>query len=456
MEKMLRDEPIEVIREQYDEKNMILSQYGEQVSAWDLYETIFDDLEQEIPVVIIDEDENEKRIRDLYETIFDDLEQEIPVVIIDEDENEKRIRTMTISDAVEFGSVRNDTLIGGCTYFNNWISKKSAKSLYTFIIDYDNAYSGVLLNALQNDWKSANGEPFPKPTYIVNSGTGLHLYFVMTEPIPVYHSMTQNIDKLYRALAIQQSRRVYVQTQIQWFGQDFRCAGGLNKYDWENTVFRIGEKWDIDDLGKAVGLEDVHFIRYGEKRQKKKGERRKRQKIVGWKTDRAFYDYALRNCKEKTTEGHRYLSMCALSVIAYKCGVDQDELERGLESLLPVYNKGAMRQIKPKEIQSAMKMYNEKAMATPRESLEHWQGWEYHPIKRNGRKREVHLQRARAVQLIDYPEGEWRNKEGRPDKRAEVSQWRSDHPEGKKADCIRETGLSKPTVYKYWDEVKKS
>ena len=147
---MLRDEPIEVIREQYDEKNTILREYGEQVSAWDL-----------------------------YETIFDDLEQEIPVVIIDEDENEKRIRTMTISDAVEFGSVRNDTLIGGCTYFNNWISKKSAKSLYTFIIDYDNAYSGVLLNALQRDWEGANGEPFPKPTYIVNSGTGLHLYFVL-------------------------------------------------------------------------------------------------------------------------------------------------------------------------------------------------------------------------------------------------------------------------------------
>ena len=417
----LRDEPIEVIRAQYDEKNMVLSQFGEQVSAWDLYETIFDDLEQEIPVVIIDEDE------------------------------EKKVRTMTISDAVEFGSVRNDTLIGGCTYFNNWISKKSAKNLYTFIIDFDNAYAGTVLDALQRDWESANGEKFAKPTYIVNSGTGLHLYFVLTEPIPVYHSMTQNIDKLYRSLAIQQSRRVYVERQIQWFGQDFRCAGGLNKYDWENTIFRIGEKWDIDDLGKAVGLEDVHFIRYGEKRQKKKTERRKRQKVVGWKTDRAFYDYALRNCKEKTKEGNRYLSMCALSAIAYKCGVDLDELERDLESLLPVYNKGAQRIVKPKEIQSAMKMYNEKAMVTPRESLEHWQGWEYQPIKRNGRKREVHLQRARAVQLIDYPEGEWRNKEGRPEKRDQVIQWRADHPEGKKVDWIRETGLSKPTVYKYWD-----
>ena len=425
---MLRDEPIEVIREQYDEKNMILSQFGEQVSAWDLYETIFDDLEQEIPVVIIDEDE-------------------------------KRIRTMTISDAVEFGSVRNDTLIGGCTYFNNWISKKSARNIHTFIIDYDNAYSGVLLNALQRDWESANGEKFAKPTYIVNSGTGLHLYFVLTEPIPVYHSMTQNIDKLYRALAIQQSRRVYVETQIQWFGQDFRCAGGRNKYDWENTVFRIGEKWDIDDLGKAVGLEDVHFIRYGEKRQKKKGERRKRQKIVGWKTNRAFYDYALENCRNKTKEGHRYLSMCALSVIAYKCGVDQDELERDLEKLLPEYNKGAVRQIKPKEIQSAMKMYNEKAMATPRESLEHWQGWEYKPIKRNGRKRAIHLKIARStLEIMNEAEGKTLQgrKKGSGSKADQVIQWRSDHPEGKKADCIRETGLSKPTVYKYWDEVKKS
>ena len=413
---MLRDEPIEVIREQYDEKNMILSQFGEQVSAWDL-----------------------------YETIFDDMEQEIPVVIIDEDENEKRIRTMTISDAVEFGSVRNDTLIGGCTYFNNWISKKSAKNIYTFIIDYDNAYSGVLLNALQNDWKSASGEPFPMPTYIVNSGTGLHLYFVLSEPIPVYHSMTQNIDKLYRALAIQQSRRVYVETQIQWFGQDFRCAGGLNKYDWENTVFKIGDRWDIDELGKAVGLEDVHFIRYGEKRQK----------IVGWKTDRAFYDYALRNCEEKTTEGHRYLSMCALSVIAYKCGIDQDELESDLESLLPKYNKGAVRQIKPKEIQSALKMYNEKAMATPRESLEHWQGWEYHPIKRNGRKRADHIKLMNFVR-DELNQMDWRNKEGRPDRRAEVIQWRSDQPEGIKADCIRDLKIDRKTVSKYWDEYKKS
>ena len=403
---MLRDEPLEVIREQYEEKNMVLGQFGEQVSAWDLYETVFGDLEQEIPVVILDEDE------------------------------EKSIRVMTISDAIEFGAARNDTLLGGCTYFNNWISKKSARNIHAFIIDFDNAYSGVLLNALRRDWESANGEPFAKPTYIVNSGTGLHLYFVLSEPVPVYHSSTQNIDRLYRALAIQQSRRVYVQRQIQWFGQDFRCAGGLNKYNWENTVFRVGDTWDIDELGKAVGLEDVHFIRYGEKRQQKKGPRRKRQKIVGWKTNRAFYDYALENCRKRTEEGHRYLSMCALSAIAYKCGVDQLEL-----------------QVKPKEIRSAMKMYNERAMATPRESLEHWQGWEYKPIKRNGRKQADHIRLMNFVRDEINQNKDWRNKDGRPDKRAEVEAWHQEHPEGTKADCIRALGVDRKTVSKYWAAV---
>ena len=40
--------------------------------------------------------------------------------------------------------------------------------------------------------------------------------------------------------------------------------------------------------------------------------------------------------------------------------------------------------------------------------------------------------------------------EGRPDKAEIVLEWQRSHPDGKKADCIRDTGLSKPTVYKWW------
>lgn len=421
---MLQDESLEYIQEQYEEKNMVLAEYGEEVSSYTLYEDIFGDTSQTIPVVFIDDDN-------------------------------KHIVPMSIEDALEQSKDRNDVLMGGCTYFNNWISKKSAKDIYTFIIDMDNVYSGTLLNALRQDWRTASGEVLPMPTYIVNSGTGLHLYFVLTEPIPNYKVTTESLDKLYRALAIQQTtKRVYLHKQVQWFGQDFRMAGGLNKYEWKNTVFKVGEKWDIDELGKAVGLKDVHFTRYGEKRTKSVTEKKQRKNRKGWRSNRAFYDYAVRTCRDKTREGNRYTSMCALSVIAWKCNVSQEELEKDLLSLLPDYNKGATRQIKEKEIYSAMKMYNDKAMLTQRESLENWQGWEYKPIKRNGRKQAEHLERARLVQTLDYPNGTWRNTEGRPSKAKLVEEWIACHPNGTKTECIRDTGLSKPTVYKWWNPEK--
>lgn len=418
---MLKDEPIEYIKQQYDEKNNILGAFGEQVNAITLYEDIFGDTEQEIPVVIIDDD------------------------------TEKRIRVMSVDDAIALGECRNDILIGGCTYFNNWISKKSCKNVHSLIIDYDNAYSGVLLQALQNGWRSANNEPFAMPTYIVNSGTGLHLYFVFDEPIPNYHTVTSNFDKLYRALALQQSRRVYVQPQIQWFGQDFRCGGGLNKYGWENTIYKVGDKWDIDNLAKMVGLNDLHFIRYGEKRTQKPQAKKHRKKVIsGWKTNRAFYDYALKNCREKTHEGNRYMSMCSLSAIAYKCGVPIEELEEDLKGLLPVYNKNANRIVKEKEIASAMKMYNDRAISTPRSSLEHWQGWEYKPqIKRNGLKQSQHLTVARTIKQAKKTMGIMKQ-EGRPTAQETVTTWRTENPNGTKAQCIKDTGLSKPTVYKWW------
>ncbi|MFR7613265.1 hypothetical protein [Eubacterium ventriosum] len=50
---------------------------------------------------------------------------------------------------------------------------------------------------------------------------------------------------------------------------------------------------------------------------------------------------------------------------------------------------------------------------------------------------------------ILYPDGEWRYVP--PTAEQTVREWQESHPAGKKADCIRETGLSKPTVYKWWN-----
>lgn len=432
---MLQDEDLDFIQKQYDEKNGVLAAFGEQVSASTLYEDIFGDLEIEVPVVILDADQD------------------------------KHIVPMQLWDAIEKSAGRNDMLVGGCTYFKNWISKKTARDIYTLIIDMDNVYAGLLEDALNDDWYTATGRYLPKPTYIVNSGTGLHLYFVFTEPIPNYKSTTEQLDKLYRTLAVQQTtNRLFLKKQVQWFGQDFRMAGGLNKYEWVNTAFRIGDKWDADILAEKCGLPDLHFTRYGEPRvktwRKSQADRGSRE---GWRSNRAFYDHTYKGCWDKTKEGNRYMSMCALAAIAWKCGVPRDELERDLRALLPKYNRGAKNLIKEKEVASAMKMYNSKAMLTQRETIENWQGWEFKPIKRNGRKRADHLKRARLVQTIDYPDGEWRNKNGRPKgsankivpKKELVLGYRTDHPDATVSEVARALQISRTTVYKWWNTEEK-
>ena len=73
------------------------------------------------------------------------------------------------------------------------------------------------------------------------------------------------------------------------------------------------------------------------------------------------------------------------------------------------------------------------------------------PNKRNGRKQATHLKIARSTLAI-MNEDEGKALQGRPDKAKIVEEWQKSHPEGRKADCIRDTGLSKPTVYRWWKE----
>ena len=93
----------------------------------------------------------------------------------------------------------------------------------------------------------------------------------------------------------------------------------------------------------------------------------------------------------------------------------------------------------------------------PRDDIAKLSGLTMPVNKRNWRKQPVHLQGARAIQEInDKANGtNWREGNGRPKgsgtAQARVYEWRQQHPEGRKADCHRETGLDPKTVRKWWD-----
>ena len=73
--------------------------------------------------------------------------------------------------------------------------------------------------------------------------------------------------------------------------------------------------------------------------------------------------------------------------------------------------------------------------------------------KRNYQKQSDHLEEARAIRDIRMKRENkvWYNENGAPTKEDQVYLWRSQNPKGTKADCIRDTGISKMTVYKWWE-----
>ena len=75
--------------------------------------------------------------------------------------------------------------------------------------------------------------------------------------------------------------------------------------------------------------------------------------------------------------------------------------------------------------------------------------------KRNGRKQKEHLKRARAVQAVDYPDGEWRKGNGRPKgsgtAQEKVAAYRAEHPDANVTEVARALQISRPTVYKWWN-----
>lgn len=70
--------------------------------------------------------------------------------------------------------------------------------------------------------------------------------------------------------------------------------------------------------------------------------------------------------------------------------------------------------------------------------------------KRNGNTRAEHVEIMNFTrQLKGRRDSKYLG--GRPDKKAIVQEWRKKKPWGKKTDCQRDTGLSRPTISKYWN-----
>lgn len=369
------------------------------------------------------------------------------------------------------------------SYAGKSATAKNARELYAMAFDLD----GIKIKELGDDtdglenlfYQIDESEVLPVPTYICMSGTGLHIYYVFDKPIKLYNHVMEELTKLKTELTafLWYGSISYLDYQVQYepIVQPFRVVGTHTKIGTKVRAFRYGSgdrvtidylnqfvlskyQANIDERAERQGLTLAEAKeKYPEWYEKRiiKGEKKSQ-----WTFNRGVYDKWLERLKTDNNQrihfGNRYWSVFILAATAKKCKIPFETLEEDAYNLVPILN--GLEKSEPftdEDAMAALKGYDEKYITLSVDFINTKCDRILTKNKRNGRKQAQHVKIMNAIRDLDYPNGEWRNKDGRPKgsgtKQEQVQAWRKNNPKGTKAQCIRDTGISKPTVYKWWD-----
>lgn len=435
----------------YVAKNAHLSTYYAEVDSMDFYRDIF-------PVGSF-----ERKGR------FDDQKPNGIVIDIDA---ENRVKRYTVTDELEqLKDLQGHsfTVLSPVGYSGKRRTAENARYLYALTIDLD----GVKMENLLDLLHQMKNEVIPQATYIVNSGNGLHLYYVFENPIPMHRHVQAALKKLKYEL-IRNVWNRYTSSekepQMQGIMQGFRMVGSQSKHGKRYPVkaFETGSKITIEYLNGFVAEEfrvlDLKYhpsnitLHQAKSKYPEWYEKRIVQKQVKgrWEVKRDLYDWWLKRIANEITVGHRYFGIMTLAIYAKKCNISEEELEQDAFSLLEKYDRisqNKKNRFTRDDVINALEMFNESYVTFPRSDIAKLTGLEIKENKRNNRKQADHLRRARLLQTDDYPNGEWRNKEGRPEgsgtKEHLVKEYIQNHPDANITEISKALGVSRPTVYKY-------
>lgn len=386
--------------------------------------------------------------------------------------------------------------IAPVTYFGKNRSAKNARFLHAFVIDLD----GVGLQELKNLVKQMESGVIPMATDLVLSGRGIHVYYRLEAPIPLIPRHIPSLQYLKRCLIdlvwngyTSNIPSSYDNNQRQYQGiyQAFRIPGSstrlngrlngqkkINQYSccafdvFNRNPYKLEElaSW----LPKASSKTDISRIDEFARLWKTGGrtslqrakelwpdwyERRieRGEAPKGWKkqVNAKAYKSWLDRIKKEATVGHRYNSIVCLAAYGVKCGIPYEDVEHDAMGLLKRYNEIAedpSEEFTVSDVLSALNAYrDENVKKYTNAYMCRITGITKHENRRNGRKQDVHLAGARAIQEINdrFNGTDWRYGNGRKPKRDLVREYAYNHPDASHSAIARVLGISRPTVIKW-------
>ena len=230
-----------------------LAKWFEEVPAMEFYREVFPEGELDgadeltpgrytgIAVEITNERRNGKQVIRRY-TVTDDLDE---------------IDRLQYSD--------NFCILAPISYAGKSRISRNARFLYAFVVELDNLIVNkkkeqIGLKSLISQW-SNRVHWIPRPTYLVASGTGVHLYYLMEKPVPLFGNVAKELaaykreltEKIWNRHVTWSCTKETIQQESVF--QAFRMVGTITKLGDRVQAFRTGDRVSLDDLNKYVSAD---------------------------------------------------------------------------------------------------------------------------------------------------------------------------------------------------------
>ncbi len=450
----------------------------------------------------------------LFTGIETNLEETYKVLLTEYDaKGGMKFHAITVDEIGDFLHL-NDVALSPCLFHTNWKNKTLLNYVCAFVLDIDK----VRPLDLADFKKRFDDGRIPRPTFIANSGSGVHFYYILDTMLRVdtikNEANNKIAEKIYNKLYDIVQDSGWSDAQRHWVGQDYRVVNSKTKFGQTSAIFKIGDIYSVDELLESCSIpletlvdvrdkelpskamvkyatniandlgiippnmldrKEVHDFIAEHKdaawklREQKRNERKKKERVLRTNQTGSWYKNTYNYLLNKTQVGYRFSSLKALAIIAFKEQIPRERFMTDLDYLAEywLYKKYPRDRFNINNVPAIKRLFDNAShySNTSSKKLEEWLGVEFRRVmtKRNGRTQKEHVKRMSQIRDIDHPDGSWRGSGRKKGSTKDVTtspaaitikNYLLKNPTASKYAIIKNTGLTKPTVYKWYDQVK--